>query len=593
MNEEKPTWEPPWFYYQPLTCFHRRSITVGLEQEAEKRFSEGVELVQPGKNSVWRSVRVRQLVLTDLASSAQGPVRRAVEQYWEQTATIVREIGRSREIINYWRVASTDANTEQLFAEARHNATTVLLDQLQTPGKDELDAKLIEAFQAWLEESSTTLEVTQLGWMKLLRRPRGRQVLARAARSGKQTAQKSLRRASGWTADKWDRALEVIGSKVPARPMAEPIIRRATLRDILALPASKGALPATYGLLFRLAPVEDRRFLVGRDQELMGLEQALRDWDSGRFAACLFIGARGSGKTSLLNCAAHSVFLGRELIRTQFVERVLSRQAVDNFLRNLLQVEEQADLEAAFAAQRRVLMIEETERTYLRKVGGFEGAKHLLRWIQRTASTTLWVIVMNDRAFRVLEAGAQFGRVFSHHINAMSVSRGDLENAILERHRLSGLRLEFAPPPAGDPRVNRMKRWLGLEYSPRKLFFDSLYQQSGGVFRSAFELWLSSIADVQGETLKIRQPLEPAFGHFRRELAQEDHFTLLAIQEHGSLTESELAEVLCADEDAICSRLDRLSALGLIEGDPDHFGWRVRPEAQRFTSDLLRRVNLA
>ncbi|MBV9223548.1 MAG: hypothetical protein JOY85_05950, partial [Acidobacteriaceae bacterium] len=158
MNEEKPTWEPPWFYYQPLTCFHRRSITVGLEQEAEKRFSEGVELVQPGKNSVWRSVRVRQLVLTDLASSAQGPVRRAVEQYWEQTATIVREIGRSREIINYWRVASTDANTEQLFAEARHNATTVLLDQLQTPGKDELDAKLIEAFQAWLEESSTTLE---------------------------------------------------------------------------------------------------------------------------------------------------------------------------------------------------------------------------------------------------------------------------------------------------------------------------------------------------------------------------------------------------------------------------------------------------
>ena len=138
-----------------------------------------------------------------------------------------------------------------------------------------------------------------------------------------------------------------------------------------------------------------------------------------------------------------------------------------------------------------------------------------------------------------------------------------------------------------------MKRWLGLEYSPRRLFFDSLYQQSGGVFRSAFELWLSSIADVQGETLKIRQPLEPAFGRFRRELAQEDHFTLLAIQEHGSLTQCEIAEVLCSGEDVVCSRLARLSALGVIELDPDHAGWRVSPEAQRFTTDLLRRVNLA
>jgi hypothetical protein len=188
-------------------------------------------------------------------------------------------------------------------------------------------------------------------------------------------------------------------------------------------------------------------------------------------------------------------------------------------------------------------------------VGGFEGANHLLRWIHSTASTTLWVIVMNDRAFRVLDAGVQFGSAFSHRINAMSVSREDLENAILERHRLSGLRLEFAAPPAGDPRVNRVKKWIGWQDSPQKLFFDSLYQQSGGVFRSAFELWLSSIEHVQGETLKIRQPLEPAFSRFRRELAQEDQFTLLAIQEHGSLTQREVADVLCAEEDMSRSRL--------------------------------------
>jgi hypothetical protein len=281
------------------------------------------------------------------------------------------------------------------------------------------------------------------------------------------------------------------------------------------------------------------------------------------------------------------------VIRTQFVTRALNKDMVDDFLRELLEIDQQTDLAAAFAAERRILMIEESERIYLRKVGGFQAANHLLSWIHRTASTTLWMIVMNDRAFRVLDASVQFGSTFSHRINAMSVSREDLENAILQRHRLSGLRLEFAPPPAADPRVNRAKRWIGLEDSPQRLFFDSLYQQSGGVFRSAFELWLSSIEQVQGETLKIRQPLEPALSHFRRELTQNDHFALLAIHEHGSLTEDEMTELLCDEDDLIRSRMSRLSALGLVEPDPEHPGFRLCPEAQRFTNDLLRRVNLA
>jgi len=347
-----------------------------------------------------------------------------------------------------------------------------------------------------------------------------------------------------------------------------------------------------YGSLFRLAPIEDRRFLIGRDRELAGLEQALSDWDAGRFAACVFVGARGSGKTSLLNCATGGAFAGREVLRTQFRRRFVTAEAIDDFLRELLGLSADADLQAAFNSKRRILMIEEGERIYLRKVGGFEGAFQLMHWIQRTALTTLWIIAMNDRAFQALCAGAQFSRVFSHRINAMSVSRADLENALLERHRLSGLRLEFAPPPATDPRISRIRNLLGLEESPQRLFFDSLYQQSGGVFRSAFELWLSSIERVEGETLKIRQPLEPAFAPLRGELQQEDLFTLLVIQEHGSLEYRELSEVLREAVEVSRARIDRLVALGLLDKDPEHLGFRVRPEAHRFASAALRRVNL-
>ena len=106
---------------------------------------------------------------------------------------------------------------------------------------------------------------------------------------------------------------------------------------------------------------------------------------------------------------------------------------------------------------------------------------------------------------------------------------------------------------------------MGIEDSPQKLFFDSLFQQSEGIFRSAFELWLSSIERVEGDTISIRQPLDPSFNRFRGELKQEDQFTLLVIQEHGSLTREELAEVLCEPQNVSRGRTERLTALGLIE----------------------------
>lgn len=567
-----------------------------VEEEAAKLLPEKAEILLLDRQARFRTMRPCTSFLSAFSTFCKPAMGPPVRDYWERTAHIVREAGRSKEILNYWREAAaqrgSDANA--LLEESRINAASVINAQLRTPEVDDLlEPKLVEIFRMWDREGSTMLEAAQIGWIELLRTPRGRRLSNIVVREGKRRSKASLHRAAEWASIQWEHGLETLGGRLPARPVATPVVTRTTLRDTLSLPASKSALPAIYSSLFRLAPIEDRRFLVGRDHELAGLEQALADWDAGRFAACIFVGARGSGKTSLLNCAAHGAFAGREVIRTQFVERMITAEAIDDFLRQLLDLTPHTDLEAAFRAKRRILMIEEGERIYLRKVGGFQGAEHLMRRIQRTASTTLWVVAMNDKAFRVLCAGTQFSRAFSHRINAMSVSRADLENAILERHRLSGLRLEFAPPPASDPRVNRVRNWFGLEASPQKLYFDSLYQQSGGVFRSAFELWSSSIERVEGETLKIRQPLEPAFASLRNELTQEDLFTLLVIQEHGSLTYEEAADVLYEDFEASRTRMERLVALGLIEDDPEHPGLRVRPEAYRFTSDALDRVNLA
>jgi hypothetical protein len=573
-----------------------RTWASPVEAGAAQRLPEQVELLVGDMRPRWRSIPARASFLRTFDTYARAPMRGIIEQCWGDSAALVREVEQAREIVAYWSEGPSSSSSEakELLDEARQNAIGILRAQTQISAQPEhVDAETVKAFWCWHEKGSTALEAEQYGWITLLRRPRGRAILDTAAEAGQLRAVTAVQRAGRWTSGQIDRALEFIGGRVPAHPTLEPVVRRTTLRDTLSLPAAKTTtLPSLYRLLFRLAPVEDRRFLVGRDHELAGLKQAAEDWEEGRFAACLMVGARGSGKTSLLNCAVRDVFAGRACIRAEFDERILNSDGMDTFLRELLGLNGDADIEAALGAERRIVILEESERIYLRRVGGFAAAYYLMHLIHRSAATTLWIIVMNDKAFRVLDAGTGLRRVFSHRINAMNVSRSDLENAILERHRLSGLRLKFAPPPAGDPRVNRVKRWIGLEESAQRLFFDSLFQQSEGIFRSAFELWLSSIQRVEGETLTIRQPLDPAFARFRSELAQEDQFSLLLVQEHGSLTQDELAEVLCEPYDLSRSRMERLTALGLIEADPEHRGLRVRPEAQRFVNDLLRRTNL-
>ena len=571
-----------------------RGISLHMEEESSQRLPSKSEMVRPGPPIRWRTSRPRSTFLNTFQAYCWPPMRSAVFEYSDDTAATVREARRAKQMIDHWRTAEAAQKTPDgsAFADLLHHAAALLREQLW-PGapESEIEPRLVAAFSKWNREGAAALEAAQFGWIALLKRPRGRRIARSKLRAGPQLAQQAAERAVRWTADRWARMTEVLGGRLPPGPCEEPVVRRAALPDTLVSPAGNSELPVLYRTLFRQKPIEERRLLVGRERELGGLKQALKDWDSGRFAACLVVGARGSGKTSLMNCLAKEELVGREVVRGQFEGRTLTERSVEDFLRDLVGISPQQDLTTAFALNRRILMLEEAERSYLRTVGGFAGALHLIHWIHRTAATTFWVIALNDQAFRVLNAGVEFGRVFSHRINATNVSREYLETAVLERHRLSGLRLDFAPPP-GHPRVNRLKSTLALAGSAERLYFDSLFQQSGGVFRSAFELWLSSIEHVEGETLKIRHPLEPPFAQFRAELTREDHFTLLLIQEHGSLTEGEVSEILQESEKTSRPRIERLLALGLIDMDSQHPGLRVKPEATRFIKDLLRRVNL-
>lgn len=535
----------------------------------------------------WRLLP-RRVFRDALVEAARGVFQKLFAAEMEDHLAIAHEIERAGEVIRYAAEASR-ASEGDLVPEAVRNVLDRLRERAslaseKTPRLAVAIAPVI--FKAAREAIASAGKRPVLTFAVKARR-RGARALREGGAGAAGQAESAAMRVVESALHAYDDLLVRIGWRTPVRIPSPPIVRRPELAESLKIRAERRELPALYLRLFRLAPVDDPRFLVGREEELDGFRQALNAWKEGRYAACQVIGARGSGKTSLLNCAMPEVFSGETVVRGQFHERLHSAQDFDSFLLRLLSAGGAQSLEPLLESSRRVIVLEEAERVFLKCFGGFAAASRLLEIIQSSAPTTLWIIVLNIHGCRLLAEAVHWNGFFSHTINSMSVWRDDLVRAILQRHNLSGLKLAFAAPAIGG-----LRRRLGFEPDPQEAFFDSLYEQSGGNFRSAFELWQSSIERVEGGTIHMRQPLAPDLAPLRKALIQEDHFALLSILQHGSLTPEELGIVLLRPQRAARIQLERLQSLGVLEPDPEHPGLRVAPEAQRFVHNLLLSVNL-
>ncbi|MEP7273642.1 MAG: hypothetical protein ABI882_19245, partial [Acidobacteriota bacterium] len=225
-------------------------------------------------------------------------------------------------------------------------------------------------------------------------------------------------------------------------------------------------------------------------------------------------------------------------------------------------------------------------------IGHYAAMRELQRLVTASSSTTLWIIVTNQIAFRFLDAAVGLGQSFSHRLNAASADRDALREAILLRHNLSGLRLQFTPPPDERTLANRFRNRLLGQADPEKIFFDQLAKLSGGVFRTTFEIWLGQIETVQAGALIMKPLAAPDLAPVIDALNLDDLFTLVAILQHGSLMPEEHAVIFQKSLPASRARIDELLAREILEPDPNRPGLRVRPEALRVVQEAMYRRNL-
>jgi hypothetical protein len=395
-----------------------------------------------------------------------------------------------------------------------------------------------------------------------------------------------IRRAGAGAERLFHRFLAHIGWRPDPSSGVVDVRIRPLLPDAFAADSTDAGLPALYSHLFRPDPVVDVRFLVGRVPELSAIGDARERWEAGRSAALLITGERGSGKTSLINCALNGPLAGLPIARGEFSQRLLSESDLRSTLARIVGASSPGRLEEHLMETPRVVVLEEVERTFLRHLGHYEAVRALGRLISATGAAVLWVIVLNRVAFRFLDAATGLGQRFSHRINASTATADEIREAILIRHNLSGLRLRFEPPATAPGRT------IHRRVDPEREFFEMTARYAAGVYRTAFGIWLGHIAEIRDGLFSVRaieaHDLLPVIA----DLAPHDLFSLVAFMQHGSLTADEHAIVFQQRSDISRAQLDELIARDIIATDPGRPGYRVRPEAMSVVQEALYRRNL-
>ena len=575
-------------------CSHVRAAIDALPEDL--RLMKGVDLFRD-RALAWRSLKAAALARQTFDEVARPELESLFARVQTENLTLARKIEQALEIVEYGSRAQEGSDPSEDAAVARESIENALVlleaeKEVAAPHSEREKRLLSGSLARFFAEYRLVVQCTRLGALARIRALG----LRRLATSGRRHAVRNTllwaQRTGRGAIRLYRQLLITIHWLPPEESDAGKTVRRPYLSRDLAADLADREIPSIYRRLFRFEAVRDPRFLIGRGEELAAISEVRALWDAGRPAALLLVGSRGSGKTSLINCGLSRSFSDVDVLRAGFGGRVVDAGELRRSLVASLGLSAPASIETELGVGRRVVVVDEIERTFLREIGGFGAVRELQRLIAATCRSTLWVIGCNQRAFNLLDRVVSLGGVFSHRIDTSGVSAESLRDSIMVRHDLSGLSLQFLPPPESSVSALMQRSGVRREADPEQAFFQRLEDESAGVFRSAFETWLKQVEWSPPGLLRVNPLVGSEIEAVAAGLRQRELFTLLAVMQHGSLTSEEHARVFQQSGAQSRADMDDLIARELVEPDPHCPGYRVRTSALRFAREVLYRRNL-
>ena len=306
-------------------------------------------------------------------------------------------------------------------------------------------------------------------------------------------------------------------------------------------------LPPMYQRLYAIKPLAEERFFVKRVQAYTEIEKSFKNWQNYKFAPACLIGEQGSGATTFLNFFEKDLGTNYKVIRLDLNTRYITESDFNTLINKLFPELKYSTLEELTEKlnenkQHRVVILENIQHLFMRKMYGFNNLSRLFQLISQSNPGVFWLCTCLQYSWKYLDNSHQISDYFAHVIHLENLTVETLTEAILRRHNPSGFELCFLPSEEYKRtrfflRSNKTDKQLILQ----KEYFNALKEATKGNLSSAFLWWLRSVEKVEDNTIYFRfHKLNHGFLH---SLPTNKITSLYAILIHSGLTCEEHASI--------------------------------------------------
>ncbi|MBL8859229.1 MAG: hypothetical protein JNL28_12030 [Planctomycetes bacterium] len=368
----------------------------------------------------------------------------------------------------------------------------------------------------------------------------------------------------------WSRVRGLVGAEVT--PVSEDVaLEAAALPSYEELQTGCAELPAQYADLFLRERSGPEVSIKLQQSNLKTLDDALLAWLGGMPTTLALIGPSGSGLGSTLAAFATDVE-SRGLRATT----VVPQARVDSAAALIAQLVDALSLPPAIASldelvdelvrdQQRVVLIEDAQRWFVRRMGVRAALATLVELILRTRRRCLWVVSAGSLAWSRLDALGGLSSVMSEVIECETPDADELRAIVLTRHSLSGLELHVAGGPDKPPLLPPTP-----EYEKALAeYFSKLHTLCGGHPTTAIYYWRMSVeASESDQALMLTRCPRLVLGDIGS-IATLPRLILAELSVHGGLVIDYVADIFPVSTDEARQYLERLRRSGLVERDDD------------------------
>ena len=330
-------------------------------------------------------------------------------------------------------------------------------------------------------------------------------------------------------------------------------------------------MPYIYQRLFRLEPLEEKRFFYGRAAQMDYLKEDIENFRDGNQAATAIVAEKGNGKTTILKFAEKEYFAGFAVAQIDLTATLYDKiELLDVLCKafNLGKANSITDLERMLLAEntKRICVIENLQNLFLRIINGFDSLENLLLLISRTRHQIFWIASCGLYAWEFLDNVINISDYFKRTIILEALTKDEIKEVILNRHQVSGYGLSFQLPE----KIKKSRPYKKLSSAAeqqeylKNLLFTELANVSGGNIKSAILFWLSVLQDFDEEIINVSENITLDHSHIYQ-LQSSDLFSLAAFIQHEYLAEAQHALIFNQDLSESELIISRLYKRGYLE----------------------------